>query len=324
MSPSWIGWLTTLPFQSRSHNVRKLSSLDPLSFEPIYNREELDEIYRISLKMEFATTETEVHQDDLAFGRPALAQELLANITNKVILRAKLTSAFAELLPIVRTYLTQRCFGGPVDLDIPNVRAHLERSDLRDGVAKYLARKIAELTVEKKVLEFENAAFKLSDTKPFSWRRNLPPLTANHTVFNYVATYNDFERRFAQFLDGAADVLRFASLGTTEQGESGTQFRVDYLKPSGAIGFYYPDWAAIQTTAKGDVNWILETKGRAWEDTAAKETAMHDWCERISEATGQIWKHARVNQIDFHDQRPKTLAEAVSKKCLAPTTPLLS
>ena len=122
----------------------------------------------------------------------------------------------------------------------------------------------------------------------------------------------------------AEDVDRFASLGTTEQGQSGTQFRVDYLKPSGAIGFYYPDWAAIQTTAKGDVNWILETKGRAWEDTAAKETAMHDWCERISEATGQIWKHARVNQIDFHDQRPKTLAEAVSKKCLAPTTPLLS
>ena len=52
----------------------------------------------------------------------------------------------------------------------------------------------------------------------------------------------DFEREFAQFLDSAKDVLRFASLGTTEQGESGTQFRVDYLKPSGAIGFYHPDW----------------------------------------------------------------------------------
>jgi type III restriction enzyme len=35
-------------------------------------------------------------------------------------------------------------------------------------------------------------------------------------VFNSVATYNDFERRFAQFLDTAPDVLRFASLGTTE------------------------------------------------------------------------------------------------------------
>ena len=63
-------------------------------------------------------------------------------------------------------------------------------------------------------------------TKLFQWRRNLPPLTAERTVFNYVATYNDFERRFAQFLDTAADVLRFASLGTTEQGDSGAQFRL--------------------------------------------------------------------------------------------------
>jgi len=60
----------------------------------------------------------------------------------------------------------------------------------------------------------------------FPCRRNLPPLEAKKTVFNYVATYNDFERRFAEFLDKkAGDALRFASLGTTEQGESGTQFR---------------------------------------------------------------------------------------------------
>jgi len=60
----------------------------------------------------------------------------------------------------------------------------------------------------------------------FPCRRNLPPLEAKKTVFNYVATYNDFERRFAEFLDKkAGDALRFASLGTTEQSESGTQFR---------------------------------------------------------------------------------------------------
>jgi hypothetical protein len=80
---------------------------------------------------------------------------------------------------------------------------------------------------------------------------------------------DDFERRFAEFVDKEAkDVLRFASLGTTEQGESGTQFRVDYLKPSGAIGFYHPDWVLVQKTPAGAVNWIIETKGRVWEGTA--------------------------------------------------------
>ena len=99
-----------------------------------------------------------------------------------------------------------------------------------------LARKIAELTLERRAIEFEKADFKLSQTKAFSWRRNLPPLTAEKTVFNYVATYNDFERQFAIFLNKATDILRFASLGTTEQGDSGTQFRVDYISLSTPYG----------------------------------------------------------------------------------------
>jgi len=171
-----------------THNVRKLSSLDPSSFEAIYEQTELAEIYRVQLKMEFATLETEVHQDDLVFGRPALAQEILSSLTKMVMQRAKLVNVFAELVPLVRSYVTNRCFGKSVDVDAEAVRAHLVRLDLREGISNYLARKISELTVEKRVLEFENANFKLSDTKPFSWRRNLPPLTCERTVFNHVAT----------------------------------------------------------------------------------------------------------------------------------------
>lgn len=178
-----------------------------------------------------------------------------------------------------------RWFGKPVNLDDEMVRSHLSRLELQEGIAKYLARKIAELTVVRQAIEFERVNFKLSETKPFSWRRNLPPLEATKTVFNYVATYNDFERRFADFLDQAPDVLRFASLATTEQGESGTQFRVDYLKPSGAIGFYYPDWVVVQHTGQGEIHWIVETKGRIWEGTTAKDQAMSDWCKQVSSLT---------------------------------------
>jgi len=148
--------------------------------------------------------------------------------------------------------------------------------------------------------------FDFSDTKPFSWRRNLPPLEAKKTVFNYVATYNDFERRFAKFLDQAPDVIRFASLATTEQGGSGTQFRVDYLKPSGAIGFYYPDWVVVQKTPDGEVCWIVETKGRVWEGTREKDDAMRNWCSHVSKLTGVQWRYVRVNQKDFEARTPNT------------------
>src|SRR5262249_24755543 len=155
---------------------------------------------------------------------------------------------FSELYPIVRTYVMERCFGRTVDIDSASVRSNLRRPEIQDEIVKYLARQIASLTVESKTIEFENADFKLSETKTFQWTRNLPPLVCDRTVFNYVATYNSFERRLAQFADKAADVLRFASLGTTEQGDSRTRFRVDYLKSSGAIGYYYPDWVVMQKT----------------------------------------------------------------------------
>jgi type III restriction enzyme len=294
------------------HDIRKLSELKVEALDAIYDQEDLAEPFRVKLKLEFATTETEVHQADIAAGELPPAQELLASITNKVIDRAKLPNRFAELYPAVRDYVATRCFGKTVNLDDEALRSPLSRLELQEGIARYLARKIAELTVERRAVEFDKADFRLSETKPFSWRRNLPPLEAKKTVFNYVATYNDFERRFAEFLDKAKDVARFASLGTTEQGESGTQFRVDYLKPSGAIGFYHPDWVVVQKTDAGEVNWIIETKGRVWEGTEAKDQALKTWCERINAATGAVWRYARINQAEFDRSAAKALGDLVS------------
>jgi len=283
------------------HDIRKLSDLDVAVLKPVFEQEELAEVFRVRLKLDFATTATEVSKVDFGSDELPPPQELIASITNKVVQRAKLPNRFAELYPTVRNYVSTRCFGQKVDLETNAIRSHLSRLEIQEGIAKYLAREIAQLTIDRRAIEFERADYRLSETRPFSWRRNLPPLIAKKTLFNYVATYNDFERRFAEFLDNsAADVLRFAALGTTEQGESGTQFRVDYLKPSGAIGFYHPDWVVVQRTKAGEVNWIIETKGRVWEGTAAKDEAIREWCERISEATGADWRYMRVNQSEFN------------------------
>jgi len=297
---------------SLAHDIRKLADLNVASFEPIFEQEELEEIYRIKLKQEFAITQSEIGQVDIGAGELPPAHELLASITNKVIDRAKLPNRFAELYPAVREYVASRCFGKVIDVDDNALRSHLSRLEIQEGIAKYLARKIAELTIERRAIEFDKVEYRLSLTKPFSWRRNLPPLEAKKTIFNYVATYNDFERRFAEFLDKSGDVLRFAALGTTEQGESGTQFRIDYLKPSGAIGFYHPDWVVVQESEDNEVNWIIETKGRVWEGTVAKDEAMLDWCERISEVTGSNWRYVRINQTEFEASKPAVLGELLA------------
>jgi type III restriction enzyme len=87
---------------------------------------------------------------------------------------------------------------------------------------------------------------------------------------------------------------------------------VDYLKPSGAIGFYHPDWVVVQKTKGGEVNWIIETKGRVWEGTAAKDEAIEAWCERVSAATGVSWRYARINQTEFDPAAASGLGDLVN------------
>jgi type III restriction enzyme len=225
---------------------------------------------------------------------------------------AKLVEGFADLYPKVREYTANLCFGQKIDLDNENVRSHLREPKLQDVIARYLARKIGELVSESRPIEFERKDFRLSSVEPFSWRRNLPLIACSKTIFNLVATFNDFEKSFAQFLERCDDIIRFASLGTTEQ-ESGTQFKVDYIKPSGAIGLYYPDWVAVQKMDQGDVNWIIETKGRIWEGTQFKDASIEEWCRNVSEQTGMRWRYIRVNQADFEKVIASNFQDLVDK-----------
>ncbi len=289
---------------SYERNYRNLDELAPTSLEPVYRREEVRGRSRITLRMEFATTETDVHEVEIVPEVLPDSRELLGRITRSVVSKARLAGEFARLYPLVREYCKKRAFSEDIDLDEETIRDHLRQPGVQEKISNYLAQEIGRITVEVRPLKFERRELKLSDTKEFAWRRNLPLATCQKTIFNLVATYNDYEKRVALFLEGAPDVDRFAALGTTEQ-ESGSVFRVDYLKPSGAIGFYHPDFVVVQSLPEGEVNWIVETKGRVWEDTEAKDAAIIHWCEEVSAADpmGGRWRYVRVNQTLF-DSRP--------------------
>ncbi len=289
-----------------SRNYRDLSRLDPLSVEPLFELEALGERGRVRLRMEFVTTETDVHEAELDLGDPPPSRELLSRLTDRVAHHARLSGDFSTLYPFVRRYVKERAFGGPVDPDERRVRAALRLTEMREPLARHLAGAAGRATVREEELRLQPHALKLSETKPFTWRRNLPPISSAKTIFNYVATYNAFERTFAEALGGWGDVIRFAALGTTEQG-SAAVFKVDYLKPSGAIGFYHPDFVVVQGVpgengevgGGSEVYWIVETKGRVWEETEAKDRAMSLWCDLVSEASGTPWRYVRIDQTLF-------------------------
>ena len=106
----------TIPLTKPSlrHDMRKLSEFEAERLQPIFEQGDLEEPIRNLLRMEFATTETEVHSTDLVVaGEIPQAQQLMASITNKVTDRAKLPNRFAQLYPRVKSYVADQCFGGP-------------------------------------------------------------------------------------------------------------------------------------------------------------------------------------------------------------------
>lgn len=289
----------------------KLAEVDVSEVEPLLSLEKLEAGNGFLLRMYHTPTEVEVHNEELTESDILPVQDPLADIALDLSHHLRLPRSFARLYNLVRQYVTNRCFGGTVDAKDSDIQVCISRPDVREQIAAHLAKHIFDKVSESGEMEFVDERHLLSSTRPFFWRRDLPPLEATKTIFNYVATYNAFERQFAEFLDRAPDVLRFAALGTTEQGNSGSVFRINYMKDSGALGFYYPDWVVVQRCEGTEIGWIIETKGRVWEDTEAKDVAMERWCERITELTGQRWRYKRINQGEFRPREFTQLADIV-------------
>ena len=294
------------------HVAKRLAGIDVSQLDAIYSQELLSEPLRLELRMKFTTTEAEDERAEVAVAAQELPRtEHLKDVAKLLGAYRGYTFQFSILYPIVSRYIQDRCFGGVVSLDDYRVRQFLSQLEVRKAIARYLSLAVPELTIERHRIELADPTYHLSATKPFFWRRDLPALVAAKSVFNFVATYNGFEREFAKFLDVCGDISRFAALGAIDQGSSGTTFRVDYAKSSGAIGFYYPDWVAVQESDIGIVNWIIETKGRVWADTEEKDDAIEEWCTQVTRLTGVSWKYLRVNQSEFSSQHSSFQSLAV-------------
>jgi type III restriction enzyme len=70
----------------------------------------------------------------------------------------------------------------------------------------------------------------------------------------------------------------------------------------------------VQKTFKGEANWIIETKGRVWEGTEAKDEAIRTWCKRVSAAMGAAWRYARIDQLKFEAFRGTELGPLIEAK----------
>ena len=97
------------------------------------------------------------------------------------------------------------------------------------------------------------------------------------------------EKRFADFLDSAKDVIRYF-----ENERLG--FSVTYYE-SNRPRQYYPDFIITTHGADGcKVMWITETKGEIRLNTTLKSDAARLWCEKMSGTKYGEWRYLFMPQ----------------------------
>lgn len=289
----------TQPLLGRTY--RRIGDIDPATIGPLGETPGSEPVRFV---VEHLTTGTPL--GEISFGYPVLPGEIaVGRLVDAVMEKARLSGQFAVLYPIVETYIRHHLFGHTVALDDANVAGLLSNFAYRERLAAHIAQRVGAATLEERSLTFDEEEFRLSQLERFLWRR--PHFRANHTIFNFVTIFNDYERRFAEWLDACPDIPRWSALA-----EQFTRFNVTYLGPSGSLRRYYPDFVAIQTTSAGEVSWIIETKGRLFADVAYKDRGIRAWCHAIREQAGQDWRYLRVDQLVFGKGQYATFGDLVA------------
>jgi type III restriction enzyme len=230
-----------------------------------------------------------------------LAEELYEATNPGVAADLGVGPTFDELLDVSRRYLDSRV----VPLEVGKLRA-----DKRD-IGIYYWRKQA-LDVLENALRGANVAgveavpilatpewLDSASLRRFQWTGLLADGKRCHT--NKVPCHTDLEKRFADFLDGAKDVVRYFK-------NERLGFSVTYYE-GGRPRQYFPDFIIVARESDDrEVMWLAETKGEMRLNTPLKSEAARAWCEKMSGTRYGQWRFLFVQQKKLE----KSLASGVS------------
>ncbi|MDQ3136910.1 MAG: hypothetical protein M3Q93_04920, partial [Gemmatimonadota bacterium] len=231
---------------------------------------------------------------------PQTAQEAISFYAKRIAQEVKLPSQFAALAPKVREFLATRAFGKAVELE-GKAMIHA----ISSNVAHYVTVDLFVKALRAMVVEEQEprlvASRRLSETPPFPYSRT-NAFAASKTVFNLSACDNDFEERFARFLQQADDVAAFAKLPPQ------FGFAIEYTDSAASLRYYEPDFVAVLDDGS---HRLIETKGREDPDVAHKDRAARLWCENATQLTGRAWGYLKVPQAGFEKLQPSVYADLV-------------
>ena len=230
---------------------------------------------------------------------PQTPEEVISYYAKRIAQDVKLPSQFAALVPKVREFLERKAFGETVALDNKPMLKAIASNVAHFITVKTFAQALRGLVIEELTPQLTHEGRKLSETTPFPFSR--PTLAnASQCVFNLVPCDNEFERKFAKFLQDAEDLKAFSKL------PSQFGFAIEYTDNATNLRYYEPDFVAVQ---EDGTHWLIETKGQVNVDVAHKNQAATLWCGNATMLTGANWQYIIVHQADFEQLRPDAFTD---------------
>jgi type III restriction enzyme len=230
---------------------------------------------------------------DYSIPEPQTAEEVIGYYARRIAQDVKLPSQFSVLAPKVREFLETKAFGEPVTLSEPTMIKAISSNVAQYVTVKTFVEALRKIVIAEQEPQLLHAGRALSETPPFPWSR--PTLAADKCLFNLVPCDNAFEREFAQFLEKAPDVQRFAKLPER------FGFAIEYTDSGSNLRYYEPDFVVV---TEDGIHYIVETKGLEDTNVANKDRAARLWCENTTRLTGNSWAYLKVLQTAYKQLQP--------------------
>ncbi len=286
-----------------TRDVRRISELDPASLPGRFFAFAEVELPTVMYREKDLLTQKLELERELSFDFTDRYDTYLAAMTKAILSKCGASSQFADLLPKVRAYIETRLFDQPVDMNDPSTVLKLNHIPVREKILDVFTDAIRRLQVVEEPYQL-TGAFRVG-----SWNDGLALHTsqdvyaAKKTVFvggdrEGLPWQSDYERRFMRYLDDQDEVLAYAKVLPR------MPLRTPYHDKEGYLRHYIPDFVTKTDAA----HYLMETKGVGWDDqatVAAKDAAARQWCEKVTELTGQPWQFVKLLETDF--ERFRTL-----------------
>jgi len=229
-------------------------------------------------------------------------QSVVGFFVQRIMKELRLFGCYDILFGKVKEFIGDDLFERQVDLNDANILRNLSELEAVKTIAETFKKEINNLTVQDVGdTEIKNY-LKVSSARPFvvTDKKYLLP---KKSVFNKIVGDSDFELEFADFLEGADDVISFA------KNYYEIHFKIDYKNASGAISSYYPDFF-VKTNDK--TIYIVETKGREDLDDIEKIKRLAQWCQDASERQKKIaYKMLYVKQEEWDQYKPTSFKQLI-------------